>query len=95
MPMRSFNLHKTIKLPPVGKEYICFWNDSKYAQVANCVKYRIITKVVDCVLSIDTFDQQCVVFKGMLQSPRLKYHMKTIGNDQPLSNSAIFEHRCL
>ena len=31
----------------------------------------------------------------MLQSPRLKYHIKTIGIDQLLSNSAIFENRCL
>ena len=44
---------------------------------------------------IDTSEKQCVIIKDMLQSPRLKYHMKTIGVDQLLSNSAIFEHRCL
>ena len=31
----------------------------------------------------------------MLQSPCLKYHMKNIGIDQSLSNSDIFEDRCL
>ena len=31
----------------------------------------------------------------MLQSPRLKYHMNTIGIRQSLSNSALFKHRCL
>ena len=31
----------------------------------------------------------------MLQSPRLKDHMKTIGIDQKLRKSALFEHRCL
>ena len=31
----------------------------------------------------------------MLQSPRLKHHTKTIGINQSLSNSALFEHRCL
>ena len=47
-----------------------------------------MTKVIDSVLLIDTFEQQCVVLKGMLQSPRLKYHMKTIGVDQYLRNNA-------
>ena len=54
-----------------------------------------MTKVIDYVLSIDTFEQQCVVLKGMLQSPRLKYHVQTIGIDQSLSNNAIYEHKCL
>ena len=31
----------------------------------------------------------------MLQSSRLKYHVKTIGVDQSLSNNAIFEHKFL
>ena len=31
----------------------------------------------------------------MLQSPRIKYHTKTIGVYQSLRNSAIFEHRCI
>ena len=47
------------------------------------------------VLSIDTFEQQCVVLKGMLQSPRLKYHVQTTVIDQYLSNNAIYEHKCL
>ena len=44
---------------------------------------------------IDTFKQQCVVLKGMLQSPLLKYHVQTIGIDQSLSNNAIYEHKFL
>ena len=35
------------------------------------------------------------MIKGVLQSPRLKYHTKTIGIDQSLSNRASFEHNCL
>ena len=31
----------------------------------------------------------------MLQSPRLKYHVKTIGIDQSLSNSDLYEHKFL
>ena len=40
---------------------------------------------------IDTFEKKCVVLKYMLQSPRLKDHAHTFGNDQSLSNNAIYE----
>ena len=69
--------------------------EGKSDQSARCIKSRIMTNVIDFVLSIDTFEQQCVVVKGMLQSPRLKYHIQTIGIDQYLSNNAIYEHKCL
>ena len=59
-----------------------FQINGKSSQAAMCVKSRIMTNVVDFVLSIDTFEQKCFVIKGILQSPRLKYHMKTIGIDQ-------------
>ena len=74
---------------------MCFQKDGKTAQAARCIKSRIMTKVIDYVLSIDTFEQQCVVLKGMLQSPRLKDHVQTIGIDQYLSNNALYEHKCL
>ena len=54
-----------------------------------------MTKVIDSVLSIDTFEQQCVVIKGMLQSMRLKYNIQTIGIDPLLSNNAIHEQEFL
>ena len=72
-----------------------FQINGKSSQAAKCVKYRIITKVIDYILSISTCEQQCVLLKDVLQSPRLKYHMKTIGIDQYLSNRASFEHKCL
>ena len=50
---------------------------------------------VDYILSIDTFEQQCAVIKGMLQSPRLEDHMKTIGIDQSLCKISSFERKCL
>ena len=31
----------------------------------------------------------------MFQSPRLKYHVQTIGSHPSLSNNAIYEHKCL
>ena len=69
--------------------------EGKSDQVARCNKSRIMTKVIDYVLSIDKFEQQYVLFKSMLQSPLLKDHVQTIGIDQSLSNNAIYEHKCL
>ena len=69
--------------------------EGKTDQAARCIKSRIITKVIDYVLSNDTFEQQCVMLKGMLQSLWLKYHVQNIGIDPSLSNNAIYEHKCL
>ena len=54
-----------------------------------------MTKVIDYVLSIYTFEKEYFLLKGMLQSLRLKYHVQTIGIDQCLSKNAIYEHKCL
>ena len=54
-----------------------------------------MTKVTDSIILIDTFEQPCVLIKGMLHSLNLKDNVKTIGIDQSLSNSALFEHRWL
>ena len=52
-----------------------------------------MNKDMDYILSIDTFEQQRVVIKGMLQSPRLVDHMKTIVLDQSLSNRSSFGNK--
>ena len=54
-----------------------------------------MNKAIDYILSIDKFEQQCVVIKGMLQSTRLKDHMNTIGIDQSLRNRPSVDHKCL
>ena len=41
-----------------------------------------MNKDIGYILCIDTIEQQRVLIKGMLQSPRLEDHMNTIGNDQ-------------
>ena len=74
---------------------MCFQIYRKSSQADKCVKSIILTEVVVFFICIDTFEKQCVVLKGGLQSLRIKYYMKTIGINQSLSNSAIFEHRCL
>ena len=70
-------------------------NEGKSDQTTRCIKSRIMTKLIDSILSIDTFEQQCVVLKGMLQSPLLKDHIKTIDIDTYLGNNTIYEHRYL
>ena len=69
--------------------------EGKSDQATRCIKSRIMTKVIDSVLSIDTFEKQCVVLKGMLQSTRLKYHVQTIGIHPSLSRNSIYEHKCI
>ena len=74
---------------------MCFKINGKSSHADQCVKYRITNKSINYILSIDTFEQQCVVIKGILQSPRLEYHMKTIDIDQSLSNMPSVEHNFL
>ena len=69
------NIHITMGLPPVGKYYMCFQKEGKNAQDARCIKSRIMTNVIVSIISIDTFEQHCVVLNGMLQSPRMKDHV--------------------
>ena len=51
--------------------------------------------VIDSIPYIVTFEQLCVMIKGMLQSPHLEDHMKTIGIEQPSFTRSSFEHRCM
>ena len=94
LPFLPIELPKTTHLSPLGKEYLCFQIDNKYPHDAQCVKSRVLNKVIDSILSINTFEQQCVVIKCMLQSSRLEDHMKTIGIDQSSFTRSSFEHRC-
>ena len=74
---------------------MCFRINSKSPHSAQCVKSRILNNVIDCILSIDTFEQQCVVIKVVLQSSHLEDHMKNIGIDLSLFKFSSFEHKCL
>ena len=95
LPIPYVKLHTATELPPSGKEYLLFQINRKSSHAAQCVKSRIMNKVVYFILSIDTFEQQCVVIKYMLKSPRLEHHMKTISIDQSLSNRPSVEHKYL
>ena len=93
LPLAPVELTKTMELPPVGKEYLCFHVNSKSPHVSQCVKSRVLNKFIDSILSIDTFEHQCVVIKFMLQSSRIEDHMKNIGIDRSSFTRSYFEHR--
>ena len=91
----SGKLHTTDKLPPDGKEYLCFQINGKSSHAAQCVKSRIMNKSINIILFIYTHEKQYVVIRCMLQSPRLEYYMKTIGIDQSLNSRPSVEHKFL
>ena len=82
IPIAPVELQKTKKSPQAGKEYLCFQINGRSSHATQCIKLRISNEAIDYILFIDIFEQQCVVIKGMLQSPRLEDHVKTIGIDQ-------------
>ena len=55
----------------------------------------MVNKAINYILSVDTFEQQCVVNKDMLKSPCLEDNMNTIGIDQSLINRPSAEHKFL
>ena len=70
-PIATIELHTTKQLSSNSKEYLCFQINSKSTHADHCIRSRILNKAIDYILSIDTFEQQCVVIKCMLQSSRL------------------------
>ena len=65
------------------------------SHAAQYPKSRALTKVIDLIIEIQSFERQFVIIKGLLQSELPKQHMVTIGLDQSLSNSAMYEYRFL
>ena len=56
----------------------------KAVHAAQCYKSRVLTRVIDLMIEIHSFDHQCLIIKGLLQSEQLKQHMITIGINQSL-----------
>ena len=55
LPLLPVELPKTIHLPPLGKEYLCFQVDNKSPHAAQCVKSRVLNTVIDSIPSINIF----------------------------------------
>ena len=83
LPIPYLELHTTTKIPPASKDYFCFQIHGRSSHANHCVK------------SIYTFEQKCALIKGILQSPHIEDHMKSIGIDQLLCNMSSFEHKCV
>ena len=73
LPLLPADIPKTTHLPPLGKEYFCFQVDNKSPHADQCIKSTVLNKVIDSILSINSFEQQCVVIKCLLQSSRLDW----------------------
>ena len=71
LPIAPVDLQKK-QLPPAAKEYLCFQINGRYYYSTQSVKSWIIDNSVYYILCIEKSEQQCVVIKGMLQSPRLE-----------------------
>ena len=67
----------------------------KSAHSAQCAKSYVLTRVIDNIPDIDSFEHQCFILKGLLKSEQTKQHMTIIGVYQSLSKSDLYEHRCL
>ena len=55
VPLVPVELTKTTQFPPVGKEYLYFQVNRKSPRATQCFKSRVLNKVIDSILSIDTF----------------------------------------
>ena len=53
--------------------------DGKTAHAVQYYKSRELTKVIDLIIEIASFEQQCAIIKGLLYPDELKQHMVTIG----------------
>ena len=95
LPLLPVELPKTTQLTPLGKEYLCFQVDNKSPHAAQCVKSRVFKKFIYSILSIKTFEQQCVVIKCLLKYSCLEDHMKTIGIEKFSFARSSFDHRCM
>ena len=66
--MRYSTSITSLKLPPYGKQYPCFKSDGKFTHESQCAKSRELTKFIDLILDIESFEQICVIIKGLSQS---------------------------
>ena len=85
----------SLKLPLSRNEYLCFQADGRTARACQCAKSRALTKFIETIMSIGSFEHKCVILEALLKSQQLKEHTLTIGVDQSLSNSDLYEHRRL
>ena len=57
-----------LKLTPSNKEYIYSHIDGKSSHESQCAKTRALKGVIDLIIEIKSFEQQCVILKILFQS---------------------------
>ena len=55
----------------VTNQSLCFQMDGKTTHATQCPKSRVLNKVINLILENESFEKQCVIMKGLLQSERL------------------------
>ena len=82
------------KLLPYGKNNIYFKMDGKTTHDSQCSKSHVLTKLIGLILDIESFEKMCHS-KRFVAVRTTEKNMVTIGVDQSLSNSSMYEHRFL
>ena len=62
---KSINYRTGQKLLTPRKWYLCFKMDNKTDHIAQCSKLRALTKVIDLIIEIESFEQKCGILKGL------------------------------
>ena len=64
--------------------------DGKTSHTTQFTKSRALTKVIDLIIDIELFEQQCVILKCSVESDLLKKHVVSIRIDTSLSNCTMY-----
>ena len=73
------NTPKLSTLPPPGTEYMCFQTEGGSAHAEQFDQSRSLIKVLKAIFYIDSFEQQCFIIKGLLQSKQLENRWLPLG----------------
>ena len=71
MSNEFFNINQIIETTLICKIASLFQSDGKYAHAYQCDKSSALTKVIDLIIEIESFEQKCVIIKVFFQSDRL------------------------
>ena len=91
-PIKLITNATSHKLTPHGKEF--FPNLRKKRIGSKVGQVKSLKIFVEGIISIEQFEQQCVILKGALKPDQLKQNMVTTGFNRLLKNIALYEHRC-
>ena len=56
------------KLTPPVKQYLCFQMGGETAHYEQCLNSHALTKVIHLIIDMESFENKCVIIKGLLKS---------------------------